>query len=70
MFLLSFDFVFILHLMKDIMAITDVLCQALQQKDLDILNVLRLVSTTKELIQDLRDEGWEPLFEKVKFFVC
>jgi hypothetical protein len=66
--LLSFDFVFILHLMKEIMTITDVLCQALQQKSLDILNALRLVSTTKELIQDLRDNGWESLFEKVKSF--
>jgi hAT family C-terminal dimerisation region len=40
----------------------------LQQKSLDILNALRLVSTTKELIQDLRDNGWESLFEKVKSF--
>jgi hypothetical protein len=27
--------------MKEIMTITDVLCQALQQKSLDILNVIR-----------------------------
>jgi hypothetical protein len=60
--LLLFDFVFILHLMKEIMTITDVLCQALQQKSLDIINALWLVSTTKELIQDLRDNSWESLF--------
>jgi hypothetical protein len=66
--ILSFDFVFILHLMKEIMIITDVLCQVLQRKSLDILNVIRLISTTKELIQNLRNNDWEPLFEKVKSF--
>jgi hypothetical protein len=65
---LSFDFVFILHLMKEIMTITDVLCQVLQHKSLDILNAKCLISTTKELIQNLRNNGWEPLFEKVKSF--
>jgi hypothetical protein len=38
------------------------------KKYLDIPNALRLVSTTKEFIQDLRDERWEPLFEKTKYF--
>ncbi|XP_059630207.1 uncharacterized protein LOC132273209 [Cornus florida] len=32
----SLQFVFILHLIKDIMGITNILCQALQQKDQDI----------------------------------
>jgi hypothetical protein len=50
------------------MSITDVLCQALQQKSLDILNVMCLISTTKELIQDLRNNDWEPFFENVKSF--
>jgi hypothetical protein len=66
--LLSFDFVFILHLMKEIMAITDVLCQALQSKSLDILNAVHLLSSTKSLLQELRDHGWEALLEKVKLF--
>ncbi|XP_057760516.1 uncharacterized protein LOC130980888 [Arachis stenosperma] len=52
--LLSFDFVFILHMMKEIMEITDKLCQALQQKSQDILNAMHLVSSTKSLIQHLR----------------
>ncbi|KAJ4758267.1 zinc finger MYM-type-like protein [Rhynchospora pubera] len=66
--LLSFDFVFIMHLMIEIMAITDDLCHALQQKSLDILNAIDLVSTTKMLIQRLRDDGWELLLEKVNAF--
>ena len=32
----SFEFIFSLHLMKEIMGITDVLCQALQQKSQEI----------------------------------
>ena len=55
--LMSFDFAFILHIMKNVMRITDVLCQALQQKSQDILNAMHLVTTTKTLIQKLRDDG-------------
>ena len=46
----SFEFIFSLHLMKEIMGITDVLCQALQQKSQDISNAQNLVSATKALI--------------------
>ncbi|XP_020997069.1 uncharacterized protein LOC110280397 [Arachis duranensis] len=66
--LLSFDFVFILHMMKEIMGITDKLCQALQQKSQDILNAMHLVSSTKSLIQQLRDSSWGALLEKVSSF--
>jgi hypothetical protein len=34
--------------MKEIMGITDVLCQALQQKSQDILNTINSVSTAKK----------------------
>jgi hypothetical protein len=54
--LMSFNFAFILHIMKNVMRITDVLCQALQQKSQDILSVMHLVTTTKTLIQKLRDD--------------
>ncbi|XP_025678705.1 uncharacterized protein [Arachis hypogaea] len=66
--LLSFDFVFILHMMKEIMGITDKFCQVLQQKSQDILNVMHLVSSTKSLIQQLRDSSWGALLEKVSSF--
>jgi len=55
--LMSFDFAFILHIIKNVMGIADVLCQALQQKSQDILNAMHLVTTTKTLIQKLRDDG-------------
>ncbi|XP_021845403.2 uncharacterized protein [Spinacia oleracea] len=64
----SFEFVFVLHLMKEIMEITDSLCQALQRKSQDILNAMHLVSSTKDLLQNLRDNGWETLLAKVKSF--
>nr|GEV00001.1 hypothetical protein [Tanacetum cinerariifolium] len=42
--------------------------QALQNKSQDIVNALTLVSTTKTLIQELRDDGWKSLLDKVVCF--
>ena len=47
----SFEFIFILHLMKETMQITDHLCQVLQSKSQEFLSVMRLVSSTKTCIQ-------------------
>jgi hypothetical protein len=68
MVLTSFEFVFILHLMKQIMGFTNTLCQVLQQKSQDILNTMSVVSTTKILLQKLRNEEWEPFIDTVKSF--
>ncbi|XP_059635726.1 uncharacterized protein LOC132277901 [Cornus florida] len=43
--MLSFEFVFILHLLREMMGITDILCQALQRKTQDIVNAMNLVSS-------------------------
>ncbi|KAH9743238.1 TTF-type domain-containing protein [Citrus sinensis] len=64
----TFEFVFILNLMKAIMAITDILCQALQSKSQDILHAMHLVSSTKALMQKFRDDGWITLLNQVKSF--
>ncbi|XP_028071281.1 zinc finger MYM-type protein 1-like [Camellia sinensis] len=61
----SFEFVFILHLMRDI---NDDICQASQRKSQDILNAMHLLSTTKELVQKYREDGWIPLLENVQLF--
>lgn len=50
------------------MGITNVLCQALQQKSQDISNALHLVSTTKTFIQKLREDGWDILLENIILF--
>ncbi|XP_062147717.1 uncharacterized protein LOC133856675 [Alnus glutinosa] len=68
MVLTSFEFVFIFHLMNDIMGLTNMLCQTLQQKSIDILNAVSQVSTTQLLIQQRREDGWEPLLATVKSF--
>ncbi|XP_058733899.1 uncharacterized protein LOC131605573 [Vicia villosa] len=64
----SFDFIFILHLMKEIMSVTNMIYQALQQQSQDVVNVMHLVCTTKTLIQELREDSWDKLFTCVKSF--
>jgi len=64
-YLESFDFIFILHLMKEIMGITDLLRQALQKQPQDVVNAMLLVRSTKTLIQDLRENGRDKLFANV-----
>ncbi|XP_019438936.1 PREDICTED: zinc finger MYM-type protein 1-like [Lupinus angustifolius] len=64
----SFEFILILHMMKEIMGITDCLCQALQLKSQDIVNAMQLVRTTKELIQKLTDGGWQSLLKTITLF--
>ncbi|XP_058761191.1 uncharacterized protein LOC131634539 [Vicia villosa] len=66
-YLKAFDFIFILHLMKEIMGITYMFCQDLQ-KNQDVVNVMNLIRSTKHLIQGLRENGWDILFTKVISF--
>ncbi|KAM1664055.1 hypothetical protein ACFXTN_039633 [Malus domestica] len=64
----SFEFTFILHLLQEIMGITDILCHELQNKSQDILNAMNLVITTKDVLQKLRLDGWATLIDKVSLF--
>ena len=50
------------------MGITNILCQTLQSRSQDILNATHRVSTSKLLLQQLRNDGWSNLVENVKFF--
>ena len=54
--------------MKELIGITDMLCRKLQQKSQDIVNAMDDVSTTKKLIQRLRDDGWSKLISDVLLF--
>ena len=65
----SFEFVFYLHLMLYILGLTDVLSQAFQRKDQDILNATSLVESTKRQLQNFRVDGWDSLLKKV-FSIC
>ncbi|XP_023731068.1 uncharacterized protein LOC111878805 [Lactuca sativa] len=64
----SFDFVFCLHLMVDILGVTNHLNTTLQRKDQDIVNAMNQVSNSKKAIQEIRDVGWEPLLGNVTLF--
>ncbi|KAK8302848.1 hypothetical protein V6Z11_D04G113100 [Gossypium hirsutum] len=63
-----FEFTFILHMMKEVLGVTDNLCQALQRRPQDILNAKSLVLTMKDLIQKLRDDGWNELLKNMISF--
>ena len=39
-----------------------------KRKSVDILNAVDSVSTTKVLLGELRNNGWEPLLEELKLF--
>ncbi|KAH7681808.1 Ribonuclease H-like protein [Dioscorea alata] len=64
----SFEFVFVLHLMIKVLGLTNDLSNALQQKDQNIVNAMGLIVTVKELMQDLRENGWGAFLEEVKSF--
>ncbi|XP_073137031.1 uncharacterized protein [Henckelia pumila] len=42
-----------------VLGVSDKLCQILQKNDIDILNAMNLVSTTRLNLQQIRDDGWE-----------
>ncbi|KAH9792382.1 TTF-type domain-containing protein [Citrus sinensis] len=66
--MLSFNFVFCLHLMRNILGATDELSQALQRKDQDIVNAMNLVRLCKLQLQTMRQSGWNSLIDEVTFF--
>ena len=65
----SFEFVFILHLVKETMQITGHSCMAFQSKSQDILSVMHLVSSIKAFIQQYREDKWDVLLDNVKSFL-
>ena len=64
----TFEFVFDLHVMKGVLGIRNELSQALQRKDQDIVNAMKLVDISKQCLQVMRDDGWNSLLEEVFAF--
>ena len=64
----SFDFVFTLYLMKAILGITNDLSKALQRRDQDIVNAMALEKICKQMLQMMRDEGWDTFYGEVSSF--
>ncbi|KAK9047973.1 hypothetical protein SSX86_033065 [Deinandra increscens subsp. villosa] len=64
----TFNFIYYLHLMKNILGITNKLSEALQRKDQDILNAVGMVKSTKKELQTYRLDGFKSLLEDVISF--
>ena len=70
--ILSFEFVFTPHLMKNILGITNELSIALQKekkkKNQDIVSAMDLVKVSKQRLQVMRDDEWISLLTEVSSF--
>ena len=68
--ILSLEFVFALHLMKNILGITNELLIALQKKkkNQDIVNAMDLIKVSKQRLQVMRDDEWISLLTEVFSF--
>ncbi|XP_047251475.1 uncharacterized protein LOC107879189 [Capsicum annuum] len=61
----TFETVFLLHLMTDVLGITNDLNISLQKKEQDIANAMILVKLAKRRLQALRDNEWDPILKKM-----
>ncbi|XP_009627335.3 uncharacterized protein [Nicotiana tomentosiformis] len=61
----TFEVAFVLHLMRDVLGITNELNTSLQKKEQDIANAILLVEVAKRRLQKLREEEWDSLIDKI-----
>ena len=54
----TFNFAIIMFIMKSLLGITKVLSEAIQKKDIDIVNFLALVAVSMRQLKHERDYGW------------
>ncbi|XP_042404572.1 zinc finger MYM-type protein 1-like [Zingiber officinale] len=64
----KYEFIFQMHLMKNILGVTNDLSQALQRKDQDIVNAMILARSSKHQLQTMKDDGWDLLLNEVSLF--
>ncbi|XP_060202974.1 uncharacterized protein LOC132631416 [Lycium barbarum] len=64
----TFKFVFMLHLMLKVLAMSNELSKILQKKDQDIINAVEFLNIAKERLQHMRETGWRPLLDDVSSF--
>ncbi|XP_052624997.1 uncharacterized protein LOC111916201 [Lactuca sativa] len=64
----SYEFVFYLHMMYDILHLTGTLSKQLQRKDLDILEAASMVRGTMVTLQSFRNIGFASILPKVSSF--
>jgi len=68
-YLSSFNFAFTLQLMLNILGITHDLSQALQRKDQNIANAMKLGRIIRGQLESMRNDGWDSLMDKHVLFV-
>ncbi|XP_022859487.1 uncharacterized protein LOC111380220 [Olea europaea var. sylvestris] len=66
--MLRFEFAFNLYLVKKILGISNELSKALQRKDQDIVNAMKLVQICKTQLQTMRDDGWDSFLRVICLF--
>ncbi|XP_009624742.2 uncharacterized protein [Nicotiana tomentosiformis] len=66
--IITFKFIFMLHLMLKVLAISNELNKILQKRDQDIVNAVEFLNITKKRLQDMRETGWESLLDDVSSF--
>ncbi|XP_057794712.1 uncharacterized protein LOC131010997 isoform X2 [Salvia miltiorrhiza] len=64
----SYEFVFVMHLMKYLLGITNELSFSLQKKDQNIVQAISMIDTVKVQLHDFRMTGWEMILEEVNRF--
>nr|XP_016445487.1 PREDICTED: uncharacterized protein LOC107770668 [Nicotiana tabacum] len=55
-------------ILQGVLIISNELSKALQKKEQDIINAMLFLDITKERLQEMRDEGWEPLMDEIEEF--
>ncbi|KAJ0986333.1 hypothetical protein J5N97_004689 [Dioscorea zingiberensis] len=64
----NYQFVFVMFLMRRLLGITNELSLALQQKDQNIVQAMRLIEVVRARLQDFRETGWDKFMEEVCSF--
>ena len=69
-YLSCFNFAFTLQLMLNILGVTHDLPQALQKKDQNTANAMKLVQVTRKSLESMRNDRWNSLMDKTCTFLC
>ncbi|XP_075091691.1 uncharacterized protein LOC142171880 [Nicotiana tabacum] len=64
----TYKFIFMLHLMVKVLAMSNELSNILQKKDQDIINAVVFLDITKKRLQDMSKTGWKSLLHDASSF--
>ena len=64
----NYQFIFVMYLMRRLLGMTNELSLALQQKDQNIVQAMRLIEVVKARLQHFKETGWEEFLVEVSLF--